>query len=187
MPELVPPEPRFHHSFLSFVDEIRAAGESDGTAGLWLIPGIPGVEEESVARDELVPASGFARYVERLQSLADEQSELPDGIVHSTHLWWVDGDDVLGRLSVRHRLTPWLRDFGGHIGYVVRPSARGRGHATAMLRAALPWALERGIDQALVTCDDTNVASRKVIEACGGVFEDQREQKLRYWIPIRSS
>jgi predicted acetyltransferase len=184
MPVLVTPDPRLHQSFLAFVDEIRAAGESDGSAGLWLIPGIPGVEEETVARHELVPPAGFARYVERLRALADDETELPDGIVHSTHLWWVNGpNDYLGRLSIRHRLTPWLRDFGGHIGYVVRPSARGQGHATAMLRAALPWAHRLGIEHALVTCDDTNLASRKVIEACGGVFDDQREQKLRYWVP----
>jgi predicted acetyltransferase len=73
--------------------------------------------------------------------------------------------------------------MGGHIGYDVRPSARRRGHATAMLRAALPVARGLGIESALVTCDEDNVASRKVIEANGGVFEDQRGDKLRFWIP----
>jgi hypothetical protein len=34
----------------------------------------------------------------------------------------------------------------------------------------------------LVTCDTTNLGSRKVIEA-KGVFEDQRGVKLRYWLP----
>ena len=51
-----------------------------------------------------------------------------------------------------------------------------------MLRAVLPMARELGIDRALVTCDHDNVASRKVIEACGGQLEDQREKKLRFWI-----
>jgi predicted acetyltransferase len=76
-----------------------------------------------------------------------------------------------------------LRDYGGHIGYDVRPSARRRGHATAMLRQALPWCIELGIDPVLVTCDVDNVASRKVIENGGGMFEDQRDGKLRYWVP----
>jgi predicted acetyltransferase len=182
VPELARPHLRFHRSFVAAVDEIRAAGESDSNAGLWLIPSIDGTEEESVTRDQLVSERGFGRFVERVLALADPDTPLPDGIVHSTHLWWVEGDEYLGRLSIRHHLTPWLRDFGGHIGYVVRPSARGRGHATAMLAASLPWARELGIENALVTCDDTNEASRKVIEACGGVFDDQREQKLRYWI-----
>lgn len=52
-----------------------------------------------------------------------------------------------------------------------------------MLRAVLPHAHRRlGIDPVLVTCDDTNAGSRRVIEACGGVFEDRRAEKLRYWI-----
>nr|MBA2445130.1 GNAT family N-acetyltransferase [Nocardioidaceae bacterium] len=63
----------------------------------------------------------------------------------------------------------------------------GCGHAKAMLAASLPWAAEIGLDAVLVTCDDTNVASRRTIEANGGVFEDQRGEKLRYWLPTTKS
>src|SRR5262249_6510836 len=80
-----------------------------------------------------------------------------------------------------------LQEYGGHIGYVVRPSARRQGHATAMLRAALPMTYDLGIDPVLVTCDDTNLGSRRVLEAAGGLFEDQRGDKLRYLIPTTSS
>jgi predicted acetyltransferase len=52
-----------------------------------------------------------------------------------------------------------------------------------MLRAALPVANDLGIESALITCDSDNVASRKVIEACGGRFDDERGGKLRYWVP----
>ena len=52
-----------------------------------------------------------------------------------------------------------------------------------MLAAALPVAAGLGIDPALVTCDDINLGSRKAIEHNGGVFEDQRGVKLRYWVP----
>lgn len=82
-----------------------------------------------------------------------------------------------------HRLNDLLLDVGGHIGYDVRPSARRRGHATAMLRGALPWANGLGIDRVLVTCDDDNVGSIRVIEAAGGELEDVREAKRRYWVP----
>jgi predicted acetyltransferase len=99
-----------------------------------------------------------------------------------TTLWWIESDVYLARIAIRHRLTPWLLEQGGHIGYDVRPSARRQGHATAMLRAALPVVAGLGIRRALVTCDHDNVGSRKVIEACGGVFEDRRADKLRYWI-----
>lgn len=183
MPELIDPHPHYQRSFLESVKEIRAAGEEEGTTGLITIGPIADFPGESYPLDELHDARQFSTYTERLRSLSDQGTVLPAGIVHSTHLWWVDGDEYIGRLSIRHSLTPWLLEFGGHIGYGVRPSARRRGHATAMLAAALPVAKRLGIDPVLVTCDDTNMASRRVIETNGGVLEDQRGAKLRYWLP----
>jgi hypothetical protein len=55
--------------------------------------------------------------------------------------------------------------------------------ATAMLAAALPVASALGIDPVLITCDEDNIGSRKVIEAAGGTLEDQRGIKLRFWVP----
>ena len=73
-----------------------------------------------------------------MAATADRGGWLPPGIVPATFLWWVDGDTYLGRLSIRHSLTPWLLDYGGHIGYVVRPSGARQGHATAMLARRCP-------------------------------------------------
>ena len=56
-----------------------------------------------------------------------------------------------------------------------------------MLGAVLPHTYALGIDPALLTCDIDNVASRKVIEANGGVFEDSRSGKLRFWVPTRAA
>ncbi len=182
MAGLVVPDPRYQRSFLAAVEEVCGAHEDERYAGLTVIGQIGDFPGESFTAEELKDADTFSAYTRRLRTLADHSAWLPDGIVPATYLWWVDGEEYLGRLSIRHSLTPWLRDFGGHIGYVVRPSARGRGHAQAMLAASLPVAHDLGIDLALLTCDDTNPASRRVIEAAGGVFEDQREDKLRYWI-----
>src|SRR5262249_33820726 len=104
------------------------------------------------------------------------------GWVPGTTLWYVDSDEYVGTLQIRHTLTPELRRIGGHIGYEVRPSARRRGHATRMLALSLPIAHELGIDPALVTCDVTNTASRKVIETNGGQLESEDAQKRRYWV-----
>ncbi len=73
--------------------------------------------------------------------------------------------------------------MGGHIGYDVRPSARRRGHATAMLAAVLARVQAMDVDPVLVTCDLDNVASRRVIESNGGVVEDEVEGRLRFWAP----
>jgi predicted acetyltransferase len=177
MPRLVPPTTEVRESFLAAMLEFRAEGRgvpTDQTAvsheiqtfgGTWGTP------------------AGFASYVERLRADALEESPRREGWVPSTNLWYVEGNEYYGRLAIRHRLTPFLRDIGGHIGYDVRRSARRRGYATRMLREALPIARGLGIDSVLVTCDLDNVASRKVIEANGGVLEDPRGGKLRFWIP----
>lgn len=125
------------------------------------------------------PGDEFSRFLHWLIGQSLEDSPRPPGDVPSTTLWWVEGQEYLGRIAIRHRLTESLLEVGGHIGYDVRPSARRRGHATAMLRAALPAAHDLGIDPALLTCDVDNAASRAVIERNGGVLVDQRGDKLR--------
>lgn len=97
--------------------------------------------------------------------------------------WWItEGDEVIGFLAIRHRLNDFLLDVGGHIGYSVRPSRRRQGHATRALGLARERAGELGIERALVTCDDDNLASAGTIEAQGGRLEDVRNGKRRYWL-----
>jgi predicted acetyltransferase len=165
-----------HESFVAAWQEFAAEGR-----------GTSRTRRRSAATSASGPQAGadpdtFARYVDEVVADALPDSPRPEGYVPMTTLWWIESDVYLARIAIRHRLTPWLLEQGGHIGYDVRPSARRQGHATAMLRAALPVVAGLGIRRALVTCDHDNVGSRKVIEACGGVFEDRRADKLRYWI-----
>ena len=181
MPILTEPTVAVHRSFLAAWDEFAAEGER------WMgARTIAGAEEEWTRRQAADPAE-FGRLVEAIRSEADPGTELGDDLVHQTVLWYVDGDEYLGRLSVRHRLTPMLTELGGHITYAVRPSARRQGHATRMLAQGLPVAAGLGIDPVLITCDPDNVGSRKVIEAAGGELEDERHGKLRFWVPTHVS
>jgi predicted acetyltransferase len=180
MPMLASPHPRYQKSFLESCHEILDAGESDHLTGLRIFG------EETYTVQELADPAAFASYATRLLEGALPVRPRPGGKVPDTTLWWVDGDEYLGRLSIRHQLTDHLREFGGHIGYVVRPSARRKGQATHMLAAALPLARDLGIDPALLTCDADNAGSRRVIESNGGVLEDQRGDKLRFWVPTTS-
>lgn len=97
----------------------------------------------------------------------------------------VDGT-VIGRVSIRHRLNPYLYAFGGHIGYAVGPAFRGRGYATEILHQAITRLTTLGVHQILVVCEADNLASARVIEKCGGVMEDVRVNDgtyfCRYWI-----
>lgn len=177
MAELLVPSARVHRSFLTAMREFRAEGR-----GAAHDPTPLGFDLRAWALDWSVP-EGFRAYVAWLREQALENSPRPAGIVPATTRWWVAGSEYLGRITIRHYLTDRLREAGGHIGYDVRPSARRQGHATAMLRAALPVARQLGIETALVTCDVTNTASRTVIERNGGVFQDVRGAKLRFWVP----
>jgi predicted acetyltransferase len=87
------------------------------------------------------------------------------------------------RLVAPHvRYHERLRRAGGHIGYWIRPSARRRGHATAAFREGLAYAHRLGIDPALVTCDEDNIGSRRIIERAGGIFDRQIGVKRLYWV-----
>jgi len=103
----------------------------------------------------------------------------------------VDGT-IVGRVSIRHELNDFLAEFGGHIGYAVLPEFRRRGYATEILRQALSVAGRLGLDRVLVTCDEDNIASARVIERCGGVLESLIDQPSgpqlrRYWIETRAT
>ncbi|MFI9171227.1 GNAT family N-acetyltransferase [Streptomyces lincolnensis] len=171
MPHLTQPDVRFHRSFLDAMREFAATGTDPDS--------LIAQEIERYGERWRDPAE-FAAYVEMVRAEVARPRRLD--WVPMTTLWYVEDDTYLGRLGIRHRLTPFLLERGGHIGYGVRPGARLRGHATAMLRHALPVCRDLGIDRVLVTCDTTNTGSRKVIEANGGEFEDERGGKLRYWI-----
>ena len=57
-----------------------------------------------------------------------------------------------------------------------------------MLRQALVIARSLGIDRVLITCDDDNLASSRVIESCGGKLDSVLPAEpgipahRRYWI-----
>ncbi|MDQ0904808.1 GNAT family N-acetyltransferase [Streptomyces canus] len=172
MPELIDPTTGLRTSFLAAVAEFRADRDYPTP---WFA--------SDVDSPALTGTAAFATYVTRVLSERDEAAGRADWFVPMTTLWWAEGDQMLGRLAIRHRLTPALEKAGGHIGYDVRPSARRQGHATAMLAAALPIARSLGITQALLTVDETNVASRRVIETNGGRFIDTVGERRRYWVP----
>ena len=120
-----------------------------------------------------------------------EGVNLPPGHVPSSTFWLVaDGGRIIGRSSLRHRLTAELAHEGGHIGYDIRPSERRKGFGTLILKLTLQRAREMGLGRVFITCDADNVASAKVIEKNGGELHGQevsrRTGKLisQYWIEL---
>ena len=116
--------------------------------------------------------------------------EVKPGFVNHSTFWLIDEKrTLLGVANLRHQLTPRLEKDGGHIGYGVRPSVRGQGHATRLLSLTLLEAKRNGINRALLTCDKQNIASSKVILKNGGSLDAEYDDengitKQRYWIEI---
>ena len=113
---------------------------------------------------------------------------IPPGFVPHSTFWLVEGGEVVGVSNLRHRLTDALRVEGGHIGYGIRPTARGRGLGREILRLTLAEARRRGIESVLLTCAKANAASAAVIAANGGRLASEAfiasrgEVVQRWWI-----
>lgn len=128
------------------------------------------------------------RFGEFLLALQQAESDPLAGLVPATHYWLVAKPaGYLGEVSLRHRLNESLRRFGGHLGYKIRPSERRKGYGSLLCKLAIEKARQRGITDILITCDDDNTPSRKIIEANGGVLVDRVDNDRgaltrRYWV-----
>lgn len=165
--ELVKPSKKYEKSFMEAVDEYMAEGRS----------------YEALVLEEQGSFEGMFQYYTDME----QGINLPKGYVPATEFWLVDGDKFIGRLSIRHQLNDYLTTFGGHIGYAIRPSERKKGYGSKALELGLLEAKKLGINKILITCNNTNIGSRKIIEKNGGVFEDERPKEgeapiRRYWI-----
>lgn len=130
----------------------------------------------------------LAAFLQRLVDM-DSGLNLPPGFVPATTFWLMDdAGSIAGMSRLRHELNEGLLHHGGHIGYYVRPSSRGKGYGTTVLALTLAEGRRIGIQRFLLTVDAANVASIRVIERNGGVMEDERPDHdtgrpfRRYWI-----
>ena len=116
--------------------------------------------------------------------------ELPSGFVPTTTFFLLSNNRIVGRSSLRHRLTAELANEGGHIGYDIRPSERMKGYGNLILKLMLNKARSVGLDSVLVTCNVDNVASARIIQKNGGKLHGQsisnRTSKVvsQYWIEL---
>jgi predicted acetyltransferase len=137
-------------------------------------------------------ASHFADYTHTLIEQSQGQS-LPAGYVPATELWLIDQGEFIGHVSIRHYLNQNLATHGGHLGYYVRPSKRRLGYGSRLLSLALTVVKSMGITKALLTCDDDNLPSIRIIELHGGQLIDIIPQESRptllrrYRIPLQSN
>ena len=153
-------------------------------------------KEESLAESPIINGSaGLDRFssievwLEELKKRSCEDT-VPKGLVpSSTYLAVREKDNyIVGMIDIRHYLNEYLTQVGGHIGYGVRKTQRNKGYAKQMLKLALEKCKELKIKKVLITCDEDNIASEKVILSANAKLEDIRnvdgENKKRFWIDL---
>ncbi|ATV36482.1 GNAT family N-acetyltransferase [Fusobacterium pseudoperiodonticum] len=153
-------------------------------------------KEESLAESPIINGSaGLDRFssieiwLEELKKRSCEDT-VPKGLVpSSTYLGIREKDNyIVGMIDIRHYLNEYLTEAGGHIGYGVRKTERNKGYAKQMLKLALEKCKELKIKRVLITCDEDNIASEKVILSANAKLEDIRnvdgENKKRFWIEL---
>ena len=153
-------------------------------------------KEESLAESPIINGSAG---LDRLSSIEDWLEELnkrscedtvPKGLVpSSTYLGVREKDNyIVGMIDIRHYLNEYLTQVGGNIGYSVRKTERNKGYAKQMLKLALEKCKDLKMKKVLITCDEDNIASEKVILSANAKFEDIRsadgENKKRFWIDL---
>ena len=119
------------------------------------------------------------------------EKNLKPNRVGANYFWLVDDEKefFIGEISIRYKLTDELLKYGGHIGYGIRYSEWNKGYGTFMLKLALEQAKIMGISKVLITCDDDNFSSAKIMEKNHMELQDKTEniidgQKVitrRYW------
>jgi len=145
-----------------------------------------------IARIEADPETWLAVRLRQHGHVTLHDGRQMERVPHSLHWLFLDRAFV-GELSLRHRLNEVLAIAGGHIGYGIHPRYQGRGYGKRLLALGLDEARRIGMPRVMITASAGNIASWKIIEACGGILQDEIEDELmhqgellrRYWIDLR--
>lgn len=179
MIKLVIPSSKYKQSFISAVKEIK---KLQG----FISPSVQQFADYDLKRLE----GNFENYIVLPLINTMNGVNLPEGFVSATEFWIIKDENFVGRICLRHELTEFMAKYIGHIGYMVVPSFRKQGIATAALKQVLQRAYEKSLSEVLVICEEDNDISKhmliKAINTFGG-YEDTPQEKngkkmLRYWI-----
>jgi len=126
----------------------------------------------SGALDTYLNESSYEKWIEKVITDIDI-ANIESGRVPSFSYFYVRETDnkIIGMINIRLALNDFLRNEGGHIGYCIRPTERRQHYATNMLNEALVFCKTIGLDNIIVSCDKSNIASANVIKNCGGILD----------------
>jgi predicted acetyltransferase len=161
--------------------ELRELSQNDGNDILEMLREIGPGENGFGNAEYNMSITEFKDYLYQNINISKGIELEPDWVPQTKYWLIVDGHPV-GFGKQRLYLNDNLRINGGHIGYCIRPTARAKGFGNLLLRELLKKAKEKNIPKVLITCDDINIASRRVIEYNGGKLERVENGECYYWI-----
>ncbi|HOO81155.1 MAG TPA: GNAT family N-acetyltransferase [Alphaproteobacteria bacterium] len=170
--KLVKPAVEYKESFLEALDEFHAEGRYQF---------LDHAELEKDFETFVDDLNEGSRHLHK--TFSDWAEPVPETI-----LWLVKEDKYIGTFNIRQRLNWHLEKWGGHINFVIRPSMRGKGFGKKILHKGMPYVSYLGIDRALITLNPRNKEGIRIVEFCGGEFEDETPEtdkfpsRLRYWL-----
>ena len=143
------------------------------------------LNDETIHGAANMTALSIPEWVQFAENTKYKETVTP-GFVTAHTFFALDDNKIVGIINARHELNDYLLNFGGHIGYSVRKSERRKGYGKKMLNYTSEFLFSLGLEKILITCDKNNIASKRTIEACGGILENEIIEKsrttLRYWI-----
>jgi len=109
---------------------------------------------------------------------------LEDGWVKQSTFWlYIDAKPV-GIGILRHNLVDHLYKVGGHGGYSIIPSERGKGYGNLLMKLLINEAKTIGIQRILLTIQNRNEISIKVALKNNGIIEKVTEERHYIWIKV---
>lgn len=122
----------------------------------------------------LLEQLAYDEWLELIEDNSSEATVKSNWVVSSTFFAVRESDSkIIGIIDIRHYLNDFLENYGGHIGYSVRPTERRKGYATEMLKLGLKYCKSIGLNTVMLACYKDNTASSKTIVKCGGILEKE--------------
>ncbi|MCL2281971.1 MAG: GNAT family N-acetyltransferase [Fibromonadales bacterium] len=134
--------------------------------------------------------NSYEEWLLHIEKISSKETCPSDWVVSSVFFCVRQSDNkIIGIIDLRNYLNDFLKTYGGHIGYAVRPSERRKGYATEMLSLALDFYKNLGLNKVMIACYKDNLASIKTIEKNGGSLEKEYlyldgKPILIYWVGI---
>ena len=122
---------------------------------------------------------GWISYIENMKNKEYTYSK---GLVPARTYFLIreNDDKIIGMINIRLELNDYLKNYGGHIGYSIRPTERRCGYNKINLYLGLKVCQEYGIKEVLMDCVKDNLGSAKTMQALGAKLIEERYDDKKY-------